>query len=883
MNYISARWQLTAGDPAKEAALRRALGISAPLARILVGRGIDTTEAAAEFFDFSWERVPSPWLLADMEPASRRLAEAVKKKEPITVYGDYDVDGVTAAALLVQVIGELGGRAMYYIPHRAEEGYGLHQEALAEIKGQSRLVVTVDCGISAAAEAEYALEQGMELVITDHHQPGRELPKAVAVVNPNRPDCSYPTKELAGVGVAFKLAQAVARLLTGNDQQGDDLVKKYLDLVALGTVADVVPLIGENRILVHMGLENFGQRSVGLTALMEVAGLASRDISTGNLAFGLAPRINALGRLDDAAAAVRLLLTDDAQEARRLAQVLDDANQQRRAIEDQVTEEAAAMVEAEVDLDKEWTLVLASPDWHPGVIGIAASRLVERYHRPTILISLEEEPGKGSGRSIDGFDLHRALETLSPLFERFGGHKMAAGLTIRREMIPKLRRELNKLAQSVLTKEDLVPTIRIDAQVTLDEIDMALLEDLERLAPYGVGNPTPVLAAKSLALRKGFTVGKDRSHLKLFVSSGGEGPGAGLEFSAVGFRMGGRLGQVEGAARVDLAFQPKLNVWNGQTNIELYLKDVKLPPEEARQQLFLQSLQDYVKVHGSRRQAGREKMVPTSMPAAFPGRVFDWRSQETKGAVFQELSAKAGAALLYAGEPRHAAALAEGLTESSFYRGRVGLYHGLMAPEECLTLKEMLKEGKLALVITAEPVDDELQKSFARLVLYQLPLTPKDFHWAWSFSGPELYLAYTAKDLDRNQSLWSRLYPARDQLVQLYLMMGRQGTSGQVEVSRSWCSERALNLEWQGICLGLRVFLDLGLIEAEGTSIWEKADSIRVRLLPAPKNKLDLTRSISYNECVKWRAYLDSYGQWALETPVSRFQEQDAWKIVLGA
>ena len=454
MNIGCARWQLTAGDPAKEAALCDALGISAALAKILVGRGIDTPAAAAEFFDFSWDKVPSPWLLADMEPAARRLAEAIEKKEPITVYGDYDADGVTAAALLVQIIGELGGRAAYYIPHRAEEGYGLHQEALAEIREQSRLVVTVDCGISAVAEAEYALEQGIELVITDHHQPGRELPRAAAVVNPNRPDCSYPTKDLAGVGVAFKLAQAVARLLTGSDQQGDELVKKYLDLVALGTVADVVPLLGENRILVQKGLENFGQISVGLTALMEVAGVASHQISAGNLAFGLAPRINALGRLDDAAAAVRLLLTDDVQEARKLAQALDEANQERRAIEDQVTEEAAAMVETEVDLDKEWTLVLASPDWHPGVIGIAASRLVERYHRPTILISLAEEPGKGSGRSIDGFELHRALETLSPLFERFGGHKMAAGLTIRREMIPELRRELNKLAQSVLTEED---------------------------------------------------------------------------------------------------------------------------------------------------------------------------------------------------------------------------------------------------------------------------------------------------------------------------------------------------------------------------------------------------------------------------------------------
>ncbi len=882
MNTGCVRWQLAVGDPAKEATLCRELGISAPLARILVSRGIDTLESAAEFFDFSWEKVPSPWLLADMEPAARRLARAVEKRELITIYGDYDVDGVTAAALMVRVIEELGGRAEYYIPRRAEEGYGLHKEALSEIRKRSRLVVTVDCGISAAAEAEYAAEQGMELVITDHHQPGKELPRAVAAVNPNRPDCRYPFKDLAGVGVAFKLAQAAARLLAGSDREGDELVKKYLDLVALGTVADVVPLLGENRILVQKGLESFARRSVGLAALMDVAGLAPHQLSTWSLAFGLAPRINALGRLDDAAAAVQLLLTDDVQEAGRLARILDDANQERRAIEERVTEEASAMVEAEVDLDAEWALVLASPNWHPGVIGIAASRLVEKYHRPTILISLSEEPGKGSGRSIEGFDLYKALKALGHLFERFGGHKMAAGLTIRRELIPELRRELNRLAHRWLTEEHLVPKLRIDAQVTLDEIDMAFLQDLERLAPYGTGNPQPILAAESVALRKGYTVGKDGSHLKLIVSSGPGGTGSGTDFSAVGFGMGDRLNQLEGAARVDVAFQPKINLWNGEASIELYLKDFRLPPEEARQRLFLEKLRDYLKVQADCSLAEGE-IVPSSIPGTFPGEVFDWRSGEDKGALFRELVCKPGAALLYAAVPRYAAALAERLAESPMYRGRVGLYHRRMDAEDCLHLREMLERGELSLVVAAEPWDRELEHLFARLILYQLPITPVGFRRAWSFRGGELYLAYTDKDLERNRILWSRLYPGREQLVQLYLVLVRKEAAGEVVVSRSLCAEGTLDLEWTGICRGLRVFVDLGLVEVEGTCSWEKADSIHIRLLPAPKNKLDLTKSISYNECVKWRAYLDSYGLWALHTPVSRFQEQDAWGVILGA
>lgn len=878
-----ATWQLRTGDRRKEETLREALGISKILARILVSRGIDTPGAAEEFFDLRWERVPSPWLLADMKPAAARLAQAVRDREIVTIYGDYDVDGVTATALLVHVIQDLGGKATYYIPRRTEEGYGLHSEALEEIRAESPLVVTVDCGITALSEAESALDDGLDLIITDHHQPIDRLPKALAVVNPNRDDCQYPTRELAGVGVAFKLAHALALTVTEDAATAEEIVLRYVDLVALGTVADVVPLKGENRILVHIGLERFAESSVGLSALLEVAHMEKTRLSPGNLAFGLAPRINALGRLDDAAAGVRLLLTKDSDEAGQLAKMLDATNRERQAIEAGVVEEAVARVESEVDLAAEWSIVLASPTWHPGVIGIAASRLVERYHRPTILISLAEGMGKGSGRSIEGFDMHGALQSLSPLMERFGGHKMAAGLTIREELIPKLRQDLNELARARLTKTDLIPTLQVDAEVALDEVDQDLLAELRRLEPYGVGNPQPVLMASSLSLQRGFLVGKTRSHLKLLVSKGGTSRD-GTPYEAIGFRMAERLSSVAGVAQVDLVFQPQLNVWNGRTSIDLVLKDLRVPMEEARQQHLRRSVTHYRQLVDKLGRWAWQQLCSDWRPAAYQREVVDWRGDPDKGSKVDGLLAMGGTTLFYVAKPRYAMALAERLSQTESLRGRVGLYYGRMPTEERAFLQTALEEGSLVLVVTAEPMTEHLEQYFDRLVLYHLPVTPAEFRSVWGFGSRKLYLVYTAKDVNRNQKFWSQLYPGREELVQLYLALGRAGSSSQaVEVSSKWSIRSRVPLDWGGVCRGLRVFSELKLVTLDGPASWEKAGSVWVKLLPSPKNKLDLTRSISYNECVKLRDYLDRYGHWALRTPISEFQGQEAWDKVLGA
>lgn len=871
MQNGNATWLLRAGDPLKEAALVDALGISGTVARILVGRGIDTPGLATEFFDLRWDLLASPWMLADMEPAVKRLAKAISEGELVTVYGDYDVDGMTATALLVQVIQALGGRADYYIPCRADEGYGLHQEALAELLPHSSVIVTVDCGITAIAEAMFAKDAGLDLIITDHHQPSGELPRALAVINPNRSDCPYPYKELAGVGVALKLAHALALSMLGSCEQADALVGQYLDLVALGTVADVVPLRGENRILVHLGLREFAKESVGLQALVEVAGLGGRDLSSGNLAFGLAPRLNALGRLDDATSGVRLLLSHDPDEAHGLAKMLDEANSERRAIERAITEEAMARVEAELDLEEDWAIVLASPKWHPGVIGIVASRLVEKYHRPTILISLQDELGKGSGRSIEGFDLHKALESLSHLLTRFGGHKMAAGLSIDPQLVEELRKELNQIAKATLTVADLVPKLSLDADLPLCQINDSLLEELQGLAPYGAGNPEPVLMVKDAILEKSYLVGKGQDHLKLLVSgSDARGVGGG-SFEAIGFRMGDQLDLVGGAKRVDLAFQPKLNEWNGRVSIDLQLKDVRLPKREFVQQYLCRALREYLELT-----AGQGRMSWENAPGdqgfmGAPERVVDWRMVKERTKQLQMLLQSPGPALLYVASPSHVRDLAEELTNRGSLRGRVGIFSNQLAKTDRDFLEELLRQKALDIVVTTEPLDGDLTCYFQKIVLYHLPLAPREFAYLWNLAPQEIYLAYGPADYDLARKLWPRLYPRWDELARLYLYLKRSGALDRpIEVN----GRVGVGLDPVGLCRALRIFQELDLVSLEGPSKWEAAGSAMVRLLPSPENKLDLTSSISYNDCVKCRDNLERYGLWALKVPLAQLGGQ---------
>jgi len=563
------RWCLAQPDDGKVRVLIHELGVSLVLARLLVTRGVEDVESARRFLHPSLSDLHDPRDLAGVDEAVSRIMAALQQGDRMCVFGDYDVDGITSVVLLVRVLTHLGGTVDWYIPHRLEEGYGLNASAVDRIiESGAKLIITSDCGISGKAEVERAAERGVDVVVTDHHEPGSSYPDtAVAVVDPRRSDCEYPFGELSGVGVVFKVLQVLLGEMGHPPGPSGlhPLLEESLDIVALGTIADVVPLVGENRVLASVGLEKLAEtRNVGLRALMRVAGVRREKVGSTRVSFGLAPRLNAVGRLKDAGAGVRLLLTDDPAEAARLADELNQANSSRQGLEADVLEEALGMLD---DGPLPPFIVLASDGWHPGVIGVVASRLVERFYRPVLLIALDGDMGKGSGRSITGFHLLSALESCAEHLMDFGGHAMAAGVTMTRDQIEGLSAALAEVAAQALTAEDMVPTLNVDARVSLDEIDDHLMEAVTALAPHGSHNRKPVFMSCGLEVA-GCPKVVGKNHLKLGVREQSK------VLEAIGFRLGEQLPIAE-AGNVDVAYSIEYNDWRGRRSIQLTLKDIR--------------------------------------------------------------------------------------------------------------------------------------------------------------------------------------------------------------------------------------------------------------------------------------------------------------------
>ncbi|HHX77359.1 MAG TPA: single-stranded-DNA-specific exonuclease RecJ, partial [Firmicutes bacterium] len=540
--------------------LARELEISIITAVLLCQRGFTEPEKARKFLFPSLQDLSDPLSLTGMEEALGRINLALERQEKMLIYGDYDVDGVTSTALLYSLLKELGGKVAFYIPSRFEEGYGLNKEAVKKAAaGGYSLLLTVDCGEKAEAEILLGKELGLDIIVTDHHQPQGEI-KALAHINPWREKSCPPGGHLAGVGVAYKLAQA---LLAARKKEEE--AEKYLDLVALGTIADIVPLLGENRILVKYGLEKLqaGERA-GVRALLEVAGYAGKPVDVDSINFGLAPRLNAAGRMGDASPGVELLTTSDAERAREIAAALDKENKLRQKVEQEILAEAYALINAE-GLQDRHVLVLASRGWHEGVLGIVASRLAESFHRPAILLSLDDNGmARGSGRSVPGFNLAAALTGAAGLLERFGGHEAAAGLTLKETNIGLLADELDLLArQRAATAEE--AGMVLDIFLDVKDLTSNLTEELSLLAPFGQSNPQPVFGGcfQITGKRK---VGKNGKHLKLTVED------QGIKFPALFFGNGSFDMKPLYRRQVELAFVPEINIWNGKKELSLVVK-----------------------------------------------------------------------------------------------------------------------------------------------------------------------------------------------------------------------------------------------------------------------------------------------------------------------
>lgn len=560
------RWVTAKPNLETVRSLARSCGFTPLAAAALCARGIDTPEAARAFLETDPAKLHDPMLLPDMAKARDTIRRAIEQGKKIAVFGDYDVDGVTSTCVMTRVLRSLGADVRHYIPDRLSEGYGLSMGAMDRLAQDGiGLIVTVDSGVSAFEEIARARELGMEVVVTDHHECREELPDANAVVNPKRADSTYPFAELAGVGVAFKLACALA-----GDGQQRAVLEQYADLVALGTVADVMPLVGENRIIVAAGLRRMAEtQNVGLSMLLHESGQQGKRLTASTISFILAPRINAAGRLGHADMAAELFLTDDPRRAQTLAMALCEQNKQRQATENQILEQALQKLRREYDPLEDQVIVLAGEDWHHGVIGIVSSRICDRYACPTVLIALEDGIGKGSGRSVKGFNLYEALCDSAPLLERFGGHELAAGLTIREENIQQFHENMEAWAREHVNPQELMPILHIDCPIAPEFISTEATRGLDVLEPFGMGNPQPVFSMCDLLVEEITPISSDR-HVRLTLSKDGQ------TYTAMLFGTGqGGCGFAQGNY-VDAAFCLEINEYRGRCSVQLVIRDIQL-------------------------------------------------------------------------------------------------------------------------------------------------------------------------------------------------------------------------------------------------------------------------------------------------------------------
>jgi single-stranded-DNA-specific exonuclease len=555
------RWIVRKPDHQKAKMLEKELNITPLVASLLVNRGLDTVDCA-RYFLFGTEQFHDPFLLKGMDIAVKRIQDAIEKQERILIFGDYDADGVSSTSVLMITLRDLDANVDFYIPNRFTEGYGPNETAFRHAAANGiKLIITVDTGISAVHEASVAKELGIDLIITDHHEPGPVLPEALAIIHPKLPGSIYPFRELAGVGVAFKLAHALY----------GEIPEHLFEIAVIGTIADLVSLKGENRLIAKKGLEKLKvTQNIGLRAIFKLAGVDLMSLNEETIGFTLAPRINAVGRLQDADLAVQLILTDDPNEAQGLAEEIDTLNKTRQSIVNSITLEAFDEVEKNYPIETNKVLVIGKEGWNAGVIGIVASRLVERYYRPTIILSYDQEKGlaKGSARSIAGFDLFKNISTCRDILPHFGGHPMAAGMTLKLEDVSLFRSRLNKLAEEQLSTDELIPVTVLDEEIRLEEINLPVLDEINLLSPFGMDNPKPKVLINKVEITNMKKIGSDQNHLKVLMNENG------ANLDGVGFGLGRLFDHISPAAKISLIGELSINEWNNIRKPQIFIHDI---------------------------------------------------------------------------------------------------------------------------------------------------------------------------------------------------------------------------------------------------------------------------------------------------------------------
>ncbi|MHB9059407.1 MAG: single-stranded-DNA-specific exonuclease RecJ [Bacillota bacterium] len=836
-------WEVAEPDPDRQELWSRELDLPAPAVQVLLNRGLHELDEARRFLLAGPGDIHDPSLLAGMEQAVERLAKAIEAKERIRVYGDYDADGVTSTALLLMFLRGLGANVDFYIPSRLDEGYGLNAAALREARERGiDLVVSVDCGITSLNEARVAEEIGLDLVITDHHEPLDEWPGALAVVNPKRPDCAYPFKGLAGVGVAFKLATALARRF-GRPEPGE-----YLDLVTLGTVADVVPLYGENRALVKAGLPLISQGTrLGLRALLDQAGLSGKPITAESVAFGLAPRINAIGRLGDAGEALALLVSTDWADACARAARLDAENRSRQSLEAAILEQAKRHLAEHPEEAEGPAIVLASPDWHVGVVGIVATRLVELYERPVVLlVQTPDGEARGSARSVRGVNLFEALKACAEATSRFGGHELAAGLGVPPGGLDRFREAFTATVARLSEGVDLTTRVDVDAEIALGATDQRLAQALQRFAPYGAGNPSPLLAARGVEVIEARLVGADSKHLRLKVKQDGR------TLEGIAFNLGPAL-EMTRQGRVDLLFTPQVNEWNGRERLELLVRDLRpAGPGEAAA----------ITATPARPAASAAPATaPWAQPTASTARpalaaLCDRRAASDRLAALHEALSEAGPALIAVNNRWTARALEARLALAPGHGrqlvpakplGHSGRTYLISSGSGELQAWPAPNGAASAVGPAAAPIA-AVTATPAALVLYHPPFSPEHLARlaataaAAGLDPVRLHLLYGPADIRLSQVILARQAPDRDALVGLYRDLREQAPQGSPVPLRRLFRPAAGPWERERAMVGVTILEELGLLERIMTPDGESL----ILSIPAPKAKFDLESSDTY-------------------------------------
>lgn len=855
-------WQVRTPFPALQQILARELGISLITAQLLINRGIYTVEQCRAFFNCGLNKLYPPLLLKDMGTAVTIITQAVKAKKKILVYGDYDADGITATVLLVRVIRYLDGIVECYIPNRLDDGYGLHLGVLQQCKEKGiRLVVTVDCGISSLEESIWACENGLDLIITDHHEPPSILPQAPAVINPKRPDCSYPFKDLAGVGVALKLAQA----LLENNGYEKQAWHDYLDLCCLGTIADIVPLYGENRILVKHGLSRLANTDrPGLQALIGVSGI--KDVlGTREVGFRLAPRLNAVGRIGNPDLAVRLLLTDNVGEAWELANELHTGNKVRQEIEANVLEKSLEMLDNQPSIAKEKVIVLSSAGWHPGVIGIVASRLVERFNRPVLLISLDGETGKGSARSIPAFNIYDALSHCQECLLNYGGHALAAGFSIPANRIEDFFRKINQYAGRVLDENKMAPRLYLDGLISLNQVSEELVNEIKLMQPFGLSNPTPLLGCREALVKTCRGVGRDSAHLKMLLYS------EGVSVDSIGFDLGAYAEVLATNEAIDLAFVPGVNEYNGRRSLQLEVKDVGMPAllELSRQDnIKSNSFNEYITKNISKDKD--ELFIPefilktlnNNNSSEMWSHLYKIKNNDAKPEFIdlrESIDRQVRLGDLVADEIPTVIITACGYQtiEIACYlqlsypllKGKAACCHSLLPEKKLLENTVKFQNGEIKILVATPAIVSSLDIKASRLIIYHLPYNQEVLNIIINISKPEgyVYLFFSADDFENNSSYLAALTPDRDCLARFYTIIRRKTNGyGQLivdpyQVVRSLKESGCLHVREYTVQIAIKVFSELRLLEAE-----RAGEAILVSLLSAPKGKQDLNSSQTY-------------------------------------